>query len=173
LNRGALRDPRVTVVNDDAMQWLQSTREVFDVIVVDFPDPHSLAVGKLYTTRFYAAAKRRLAHNGAMAVQSTSPLYSRASFWCIARTIEASGFHVRPYHAMVPAFGEWGFVLAAHHDFDVPTKLRASELRFLDDASLASLFVLSADMSEVPVEVNRLDNQVLVQLHTRDTRKWE
>jgi spermidine synthase len=74
---------------------------------------------------------------------------------------------------MVPSFGEWGFVLAAHHDFDAPSHLATSGLRFLDEATLASLFAFGPDMSEIPVDVNRLDNQVLVQLHSRDTRKWE
>ena len=38
LNQGALKDPRVTVINDDAGRWLESHAEVYDYIVVDFPD---------------------------------------------------------------------------------------------------------------------------------------
>jgi len=39
LNGGALQSPKVKIVNADAFQWLQQTGEMFDVIVVDFPDP--------------------------------------------------------------------------------------------------------------------------------------
>ncbi|MBP1628837.1 MAG: Spermidine synthase [Holophagaceae bacterium] len=55
LNGGSLSDPRVKVVNADAMIWVLEDRSEapFDVAIVDFPDPNSYAVGKLYTTRFY------------------------------------------------------------------------------------------------------------------------
>ena len=39
LNQGALKDPRVHVINDDAVRWLESNADVYDAIVVDFPDP--------------------------------------------------------------------------------------------------------------------------------------
>src|SRR5688500_11267856 len=113
LNKGSLGDPRVRVVNEDAFVWLvQPPADLFDVAIVDFPDPHNFSLGKLYTRNFYARLKARLDPAGVVAVQSTSPLMARQSFWCITRTMEAAGFHVRPYHALVPSFGEWGFALA-------------------------------------------------------------
>jgi spermidine synthase len=46
-------------------------------------------------------------------IQSTSPLYARQSFWCVVTHAgRASDFNATPYHALVPSFGEWGFVLA-------------------------------------------------------------
>ncbi|MBA5771141.1 hypothetical protein, partial [Escherichia coli] len=39
LNQGSLKDPRVHVINDDAVRWLESNADVYDAIVVDFPDP--------------------------------------------------------------------------------------------------------------------------------------
>jgi spermidine synthase len=43
LNAGALSDPRVTVINADAGQWLETNAEVFDLIIADFPDPPASA----------------------------------------------------------------------------------------------------------------------------------
>jgi spermidine synthase len=61
LNGNALHDPRVQVVNDDAMIWLEATgEESYDAAIVDFPDPNSYSLGKLYTTRFYRLLKNRL-----------------------------------------------------------------------------------------------------------------
>ena len=77
LNRGALSDPRVTIVNDDAMHWLEGNRARFDVVVVDFPDPATFSVGKLYTTRFYELLQGVLAPDGVVALQATSPLHAR------------------------------------------------------------------------------------------------
>jgi spermidine synthase len=172
LNRGSLGDPRVTVVNDDAMVWLGASRESFDVIVIDFPDPNNFALGKLYTTRFYALARARLAKGGAIVVQSTSPMFARESFWCVAETMEAAGFTVRAYHTAVPSFGEWGFALGKLEPFDAPTVAGVPGLRYLDDATLASMFVFGADMARVPVDVNRLNNQVLVQYYEREWKRW-
>ena len=53
---------------------VQQPGEVFDVIVVDFPDPTNFAIGKLYTSSFYALLDRRLAASGYAVVQTTSPL---------------------------------------------------------------------------------------------------
>lgn len=173
LNGDSLRDPRVTVVNADAMAWLADapSERLFDLVIADFPDPNNFSLGKLYTTRFYALLRKHLKNGGALSVQSTSPLFARKSFWCIAQTIEKSGFAVRPYHAFVPSFGEWGFVLAKTGPFALPSTTLPG-LRFLSDAMLPVLFTLSPDMSRVDSEVNRLDNQVLVQYYEGEWRRW-
>ena len=90
LNSNAFRDPRVRVVNEDAMIWIERVRETFDAAIVDFPDPSSFSLGKLYSTRFYRLLRARLTPEAAVSVQSTSPLYARKSYWCIVRTMEAA-----------------------------------------------------------------------------------
>lgn len=172
LNRDSLHSTKLEVVNRDAFVWLAEGETRFDVVVVDFPDPSSFALGKLYTTSFYHRLARRLAPGGAVSVQSTSPLFARASYWCIHRTMEAAGFLVAPYHALVPSFGEWGFALAKTEPFAPPSAVRA-DLRYLDDKTLASLFVLPPDMAALPVEVNRLDNQALVRYYEGELARWQ
>jgi spermidine synthase len=171
LNRHALTDPRVTVVHADAFKWLETTTEVFDAIVVDFPDPTNFAVGKLYTHSFYALLDQRLSASGYAVVQTTSPLVARKSFWTVVATIEAVGLRAAPYHAHVPSFGEWGFVVASHRPWRLPGMAAAwpDGLRFLNPQSLPLLFDFPLDMARVPAEVNRLSNQVLV--HTYET-EW-
>jgi len=164
LNQDALTAPRVRVVNADAFIWLQSDQGVYDFVVVDFPDPTSHALGKLYTTAFYRLLERHLSDRGVVSVQSTSPLFARKSFWCIARTIESVGLQVAPYHVYVPSFGEWGFVLASRRPF-VPASTVPAGLRFLSVDVMRQLFLFPPDMQAVPVEINRLDNQVLVQYY--------
>jgi spermidine synthase len=172
LNGHAFRDARVTVVNQDAMIWLEEPHGPYDAAIVDFPDPSTFAVGKLYTTRFYRLLRRQLSPGGRVAVQCTSPLFARRSYWCIVRTLEAAGFHVRPYHVAVPSFGVWGFALARAEPFDVPATAPPG-LRFLNEQILASLFVLPEDLAPVPVEINRLDNQVLVRYYDAEWKRWE
>lgn len=173
LNGHALRDGRVKVLNMDALVALgeMSPSLRFDLAIVDFPDPHTYSVGKLYTTRFYRLLKEHLAPDGFAAVQSTSPLMARKSFWCIATTLEAAGFAVRPYHLAVPSFGVWGFALASPAPFAVPERTLPG-LRHLNDETLPSLFAFPRDMERVPAEVNRLDNQVLVHLYGSEWKRW-
>lgn len=171
LNARALSDPRLELVHEDAFGWLAERRGPFDVIVVDFPDPASFVLGKLYSSAFYERVERCLAPGGALAVQSTSPLASRRAFWCVARTVEGAGFFVRPYHAFVPSFGEWGFLLARRERFDVPSR-DAPAARFLDAATMASLFVLGPDLAPLEVEENRLNNQILVRYYEEEWRRW-
>ena len=180
LNQHAFHNPRTEVINEDALVWLDAAakpdKETFDVAIVDFPDPSTYALGKLYTTRFYKLLRSRLAPGGVVAVQCTSPLFARRSYWCIVRTIEAAGFSVRPYHAAVPSFGVWGFALSAAEPFEVPRHVPSGldgGLRFLNDESLMAMFRLSSDLVAVPVEINRLDNQVLVRYHESDWRHWD
>ena len=161
LNGGALASPKLRVVNTDAFKWLEATDEVFDVIVVDFPDPTNFNIGKLYTLSFYALLEKRLSASGYAVIQTTSPLVARQSFWTVVQTIEAAGLHTAPYHAHVPSFGEWGFVIASRRPWRLPSALPAG-LRYLTPQTLPLLFDFPADMARVPAEVNRLSNQVLV-----------
>jgi spermidine synthase len=171
LNGGSLRNPKLKVVNDDAMQWLADSKEKFDVVVVDFPDPNNFSLGKLYTTRFYALLKAHLAEGGVAVIQSTSPLFARRSYWCIDTTLKAAGFATQPYHVWVPSFGEWGYVLASVGPVAVQHPLPEG-LRFLTDDTMAVLFQFPKDMDAVPAEVNRLNNQVLVHYYEEEWRRW-
>jgi len=174
LNGGSFASPKVRVVNQDAYVWLHDDHGQYDIAIVDFPDPNNFSLGKLYTTRFYRLLRRALAPGAPVAVQSTSPLMARSSFWCIVRTMEQAGFATRPYHAFVPSFGEWGFVLARDLPFEVPRKLEPGleGLRYLTDEMLPQLFIFSKDMGPLPVQVNRLDNQILVQYYESEWARW-
>lgn len=173
LNGSAYQDARVKVVNQDALIWLQQSESQHDVVLIDFPDPHSFALGKLYTTRFYRLLRSRLSEDGALGIQATSPLATRKSYWCIARTLEAAGFHVRPYQAGIPSFGVWGFLLAKKDRFPLPQGSLPSGLRFLDEQTLQALFVLPRDLGPVEVQINRLDNQQLVRYYEAERIRGE
>ena len=167
LNQGALTAPRLRVINADAFPWLEQTEETFDFAVVDFPDPTNFSLGKLYTTAFYRLLARRLSVRGMAAVQSTSPLFARRSYWCIVETLKQAGFQAHPYHAYVPSFGEWGFVLGSLAPFRPPARLPPG-LRFLTPAALPQLFEFPSDMARVEVEPNRLNDQVLVRYYEQE-----
>ena len=167
LNQKSFSASRVHIINADAFPWVDSDTESFDFIVIDFPDPTNYSLGKLYTTTFYKAAARHLSAQGLMVVQSTSPMFARDSYWCIAETIKQAGLQTYPYHVYVPSFGEWGFVIAGHREYEPPTSLPAG-LRFVDAKNLPALFQFPPDMAPLPMVPNRLNDQVLVRLYDQD-----
>ena len=167
LNNSSLLSPRVHVINADAFPWVDSNSDNFDFIVVDFPDPTNYSLGKLYTTAFYRAVARHLSRQGFVVVQSTSPMFARDSFWCIAQTLKQAGLETYPYHVYVPSFGEWGFVLAGTREYTPPTSL-PSGLRFVDVQGLPSFFQFPPDMSPLPMPANQLNTQVLVRTYEND-----
>jgi spermidine synthase len=173
LNQRAFEDARVRVRNQDAFKDLRESNERFDVVILDFPDPSSYGVGKLFSLELYRALSERLTAGGVAAVQATSPLFSRGSYWTIVRTLEAAGLEALPYHAFVPSFGEWGFVLAARHELERPALMAPSGLSFLTPQLLAESFAFPADMARVDAPVNRLDNQALVSRYVKEWGRWD
>lgn len=167
LNRASLLSPKVRIVNEDAFPWLDKTDEMFDFVVVDFPDPTNYSLGKLYTTAFYRLLARHVSSHGFIAVQSTSPLFARQSYWCIVNTLKQAGLRTWPYHVYVPSFGEWGFVLAGAGAYEPPTGL-PSGLRFLAVQNIPELFRFPTDMLPVDAEPNRLNDQVLVRYYEQE-----
>jgi spermidine synthase len=173
LNQRALDDPRVRVENRDAFRRLHEGHDAFDVVILDFPDPSSYAVGKLFSLELYRALGARLAPGGVAVVQATSPLFSRGSYWTVVHTLEAAGLRALPYHTFVPSFGEWGFVLAARHSLVAPALSAPPGLRFLTPALLAESFAFPRDMARIDTPINRLDNQALVSRYVKEWGRWD
>jgi len=172
LNGDAFASPKVKIINADAARWLEEAEQSYDFIVVDFPDPSNYSVGKLYSTAFYRLLQKRLTPRGRIVVQATSPFYARQSFWIVVETLKESGLQVAPYHALVPSFGEWGFILAGKEAYAAPTAY-AVPLRFLTPETTAALFEFPADMGPDPAHPaipNRLNDQVLVRTFEAEWR---
>jgi spermidine synthase len=72
-NHGVLRDPRLTVVYDDARHYVLTTPERFDVITSDPIHPWVKGAATLYTQEYFELCKRRLNPGGL--VTQWVPLY--------------------------------------------------------------------------------------------------
>lgn len=53
LNQNALNNEKVTILTEDAFQYILQTKEKFDLIIADFPDPKDTYTAKLYSKEFY------------------------------------------------------------------------------------------------------------------------
>jgi len=172
LNDGSLNDPRVTVVNEDAYTYVESSKRTWSVIIMDFPDPHGEALAKLYSVRFYRQIAEHLEAEGVAVTQATSPYFARKAFWSIRETIGAAGLHTHPYHVWVPSFGEWGFVMmeATPREprgapFVVPT-------RWIEPVGYRNMFLFPPDMAKVEADANTLSHPVLIEYYRHSWSKW-
>jgi spermidine synthase len=161
LNQESLSSPKLTVINEDAFLWLKSNHEKFDFVAVDFPDPSNFSVGKLYTNSFYRLMKSAMSDDGIGVIQSTSPYVAKKSFWCVDETLRSVGFQTTPYHAFVPAFGDWGYILVHNGSFEIPQKFPEG-LKFVNSEVVKTFPVFPQDMLVASSEVNKLNNQILV-----------
>jgi spermidine synthase len=65
-------DPRVRMVHTDGRLHVRTTREFYDMIVVDVPDPSTAVLNRYYTEEFFQEAAARLNHNGVFVIGAVS-----------------------------------------------------------------------------------------------------
>lgn len=179
LNGEALTDPRVTIRNEDAWNFIRESRDVYDLIVLDLPDPRDFAVSKLYSREFYAPLMQRVAARGAIVTQAGSPLFARQAFWSVARTISevsnpfapGAPLEVTPYHTYVPSFGEWGFVAASAYPLAVPQPLPEG-LQYFSASLWPAMTTFAEDTSPVEVKSNSIISHPLVSYYEDGWRRW-
>ncbi|MCP4714625.1 MAG: polyamine aminopropyltransferase, partial [Deltaproteobacteria bacterium] len=105
LNKGALNNRRVRVINTDARAFLQKNEELYGVIIIDLPDPDTIDLMHLYSRGFYRLLRQHLIRGGVFTTQAGSPYFTEKAFVCIQKTVRAAGFSVLAYHNQIPTMG--------------------------------------------------------------------
>ena len=178
LNGGSLDDDRVRVRNEDAKRFLQQSDAVYDMIVIDLPDPNNESLNQLYTSAFYRLVGNHLSDEGVFVTQSTSPYFAREAFWCINKTIAAEGFDVVPYHLQVPSFGDWGFNVASRRKLTLgadgtPDIGLGVATSYLTNENISALFEFGKDEA-LPSDVltNTMNRPVLIEYYDKALVSW-
>ncbi|SHI55345.1 spermidine synthase [Clostridium amylolyticum] len=175
LNKNSLNNSKLEIIYNDAFKFLEESNEVYDVIIVDLPDPNNESLNKLYTNVFYRLCGKNLSHSGAMSVQSTSPYYAKEAYWCINKTIESEGLNVVPYHVEVPTFGDWGFQLVTKTPMDTKDIKVNVDTRFLNKETLQKLFIFSKDElinNKESIKSNTLTHPMLLSYYLKAVNNW-
>lgn len=75
---GAFKDPRLTVVAADGLEYLErSSHSLYDIILVDSTDPEGPGPASvLYTTEFYQRVYAALSEDGLFIQQTGTPIYN-------------------------------------------------------------------------------------------------
>lgn len=174
INEGSLSHPKVKLIAEDAFTFLQQHQDQYDLIVADLPDPTNESLARLYSKEFYGLILRNLTAYGVFVTQATSPFHSNRAFWTIHTTLQAAGFtEVLPYHAYVPSFGDWGFMMASKFSIKPEEFELNLSARFLEGPMVEQLFYFEPDLrpqEEAPV--NTLDHPLLLEIYLADWRRW-
>ncbi len=171
INKGSLKSEKLHIYNMDAYKYLEDSKKLYDVIIVDLPDPNSESLNKLYSNIFYRMCKNTLEEDGVMVVQSTSPYYAKNAYWCINKTIASEGLNVKAYHIQVPAFGDWGFNMASKRELTEDLTFEI-ETRYLTSENVKALFQFGKDEIAEDVEVNHLTKPVLMEYYNKAVDDW-
>lgn len=177
MNKNALNHEKVTVINGDAFNFMENTDKFFDVILVDFPDPKSIELGRLFSYEMYRQCYKHLRPNGIIVVQAGSPYYATKAFKCIDKTLDKAGFNTIPLHNQVLTLGEWGWILGSK---SIPKEqlkpiLRAMtfediETRWLTNEAMGLITSFGKDLiliDSTEIEVNTIHNPVLSKYYTK------
>lgn len=160
LNGGSLSDPRVQVVNEDAVSYLENVDIAYDLIICDFPDALTEELSRLYTRATYSVIARRLAANGVVCVQTAMLPPARA---LIVNTIRAVFPHTLFYRTHLLSGGRAGFTMASREPFQ---RLHPcpSWTRHLDDRVVDTLFVIPSDERVESDEINTDESRQLARV---------
>ena len=113
IHRGALNDPRATVLVEDGAAFLARTSERYDLILLDLTDPDTPA-GPLYTPEFFRRCKEALSPGGALVLHIGSPFHQADQVRGFCRTLRSEFANVRPYGLHIPLYGTyWGLAVAS------------------------------------------------------------
>jgi len=105
VNHRSLEDPRVTVIAGDAFSWLQRCDKKFSAIYIDFPDPNTYDLAKLYSVEFYSLVRHCVAEDGFVAADLPA---GESDLWDeYYSTLRAAGFqHIKPFDNLVENINE-------------------------------------------------------------------
>ena len=166
LNKDSFLNKKVHIYNEDAFKFIETSKNFYDVIIIDLPDPNNSSLARLYSKEFYKLIRSRLAKQGILVTQSTSPFFSPEAYWCVQETLVAAGYvFVKPYHVYVPSFGDWGFMLAGNIPYNIET-------RYLDNELAQKAFIIEKDIIKENIKPSKLDNPEILKYYLKGWRYW-
>ncbi|MBI3549975.1 MAG: polyamine aminopropyltransferase [Elusimicrobia bacterium] len=132
---GALKDRRATVTIADGVKFVATTRERFDVVIVDSTDPIGPAA-PLFGRKFYANVRRVLTPGGIVVSQAESPFYeaeAQRSLLSILGSVFKRA-HLYNFSNLTYPGGLWSFAFASDRFCPVedfrPEAVRGAGLKF-------------------------------------------
>jgi spermidine synthase len=182
LNDNALNDRRLTILNQDAYVYLIENNQLYDVIIIDLPDPKTVDLARLYSRQFYQNVSKHLTKGGTVVTQASSPFFAKKAFLSILKTMRAAGLPAIAYHNHIPTLGEWGWVLGVNADHlndntlkEIVLKLDFSHLstRFLNNEAMLAMLHFGKGTLNMLEDIEINDELDLATFHYYREGRWD
>ena len=158
IHKGAFNDPRLEVKIGDGFEFVKSTAERFDLIVLDLTDPDTPAF-HLYSEQFFRMCQRILRPGGMLTLHFGSPVYQSETVRKNASNLRKVFRHVAPMSLFVPLYGSLWCLAVASDTVDPRTvsaetiaeriaERRIGALRYYHPQMHSALFTLPVFVQE-------------------------
>jgi spermidine synthase len=152
IHKDVFDDPRLEVSIGDGFEFVKSTTERFDLIVLDLTDPDTPAF-HLYSEQFFRMCQRILRPGGMLTLHLGSPVYQAETVRKNAANLRNVFRHVAPMSLFVPLYGSLWCLAVASDTVDprattadvVAQRInerQVSDLRYYHPALHSALFAL-------------------------------
>ena len=106
MHKGAFNDPRAKIIIMDGKDFVNKTKEKYDIIILDLTDPYGPEISKdLYSKAFYTKVYEILEDDGIMVTQAGSSFYYEEVYDNILKAINEVFPIVCEYNVWIPSFG--------------------------------------------------------------------
>lgn len=177
MNKGSLNHEKVEIRNEDAHHFLSQSKDFYDVIIIDLPDPRTLELGRLYSLEFYKMCYKHLRSGGMIITQAGSPYFATRAFNCIVKTMREAEFVTLPLHNQVITLGEWGWSLGVktNRNFNLKEclqklKFECIETHWINNESMKLITSFGKNIYPIApdsVEINQIHNPVLYKYYLK------
>jgi spermidine synthase len=148
-----LDNPRLTLLIDDGIKYIENAENEFDVILVDSTDPAGPAEG-LFTADFYQKVFKALKADGLMAAQAESPYYFKKTQKELFGVLDSIFPYTSMYISAIPFYpsGTWSFAFASKdyseisHARVVDLEKMSPELQYVNPSLFRGCFALPTFM---------------------------
>jgi spermidine synthase len=130
INQQSLDDSKVKSQREHIFRHLHKVDSVYDIIIIDIPDPVDLELNQYYTQEFYELCYKALSQNGLLITHAGSPYFATQAYYCISNTVKASQFSVLEMHNQVLTMGEWGWIIGTKNFDSSQLRSKAMGLNF-------------------------------------------
>jgi len=120
IHKNAFGDPRLEVRIGDGFEYVKSTQERFDMIVLDLTDPDTPAF-HLYSEEFFRMCQRILKPGGMLTLHLGSPVYQSDTVRRNAANLRKVFRHVAPMSLFIPLYGSLWCLAVASDSIDPRT----------------------------------------------------
>ena len=146
----AFGDKRVSLRIEDGVKYIQTTKEKFDLIIIDSTDPVGPAEG-LFMEDFYRSIEGILTPSGIVVTQSGSPFYQPKALKMASNGMRKVFRNVLTYTAFIPTYpsGYWSFTMGADYEPALRRGASVSTGKYFNMEVLEGAFKLPQFVKEI------------------------